>query len=705
MAPARLPPLRFTTTIEVSRMRRSVSLSAVMLTILLAIPARNAAQTPPHYRAFWVDTFNTLLNNHADVVAVVDRASAAHANAIFAQVRRRGDAWYLDSLEPLPDPRTLPFQIPIEPGFDPLADLVLEAHTRGIELHAFVIAGAIWDRNPTVTLHQSPNHPFNLHGGYDPVSRTIVPGPQNWLTRTLAPDGGAITFQGHRLGADFWIDPGHPDAAAYTVDVLIHLLERYDIDGLHLDRIRYPENGVPLTLFGGTNIGYNVVNVERFQRRHGIPPGSPPPAFTDPDWNQWRRNQVSNLVRRLYLNAIARKPRLEMSASLIAFGGGPTSESAWPRAEAYWRVYQDWRAWSEEGILDLAVPMVYKREHDAAQAAQFDQWAEWSKNHAYNRAVLVGQGVFLNAIEGSLRQTRRALAPSLDGNNLASGVAFFSMATPDALVANNPWAIPPGPTPVRGFAEFAAGLTTGRSVDGATLYEDPAVHPIPVFADVAAVPDLAWKTQPQVGHLKGFVRDAAGQVVDTAGIEIVRVDDGTAPAAGRTIVSGETDGGGFYGGVDLAPGRYRVSVTPVNEPTWHAACMAEVTAGRVADLDLTIDRHTPETTIAASPSQLWPPNGGTVLVSVGGEATDVGTGLARIVVRVIDEYGTVEPTVSPIEAGGAGTLPWQVGVPLEAARRDDDKNGRTYTLQATVIDRACNVRTVETIVRVPHDTR
>ena len=40
-----------------------------------------------------------------------------------------------------------------------------------------------------MTLHASPNHPFNLHGGYDPVSRTIVPGPQNWLTRTLAPDG------------------------------------------------------------------------------------------------------------------------------------------------------------------------------------------------------------------------------------------------------------------------------------------------------------------------------------------------------------------------------------------------------------------------------------------------------------------------------------------------------------------------------------
>lgn len=476
-------------------MRRFVSISAVLVTLFVAASAPGVAQTRPHYRAFWVETFNTLLNNHADIVTVVDRASAARANALVVQVRRRGDAWYLDSREPLPDPRTLPFQISIQPGFDPLADLIAEAHARGIEVHAFVIVGAIWDRNPTVTLHVSPNHPFNLHGGYDPVSRTIVPGPQNWLTRTLAPDGGRITFQGHRFGADFWIDPGHPDAAAYTVDVLMHLLERYDIDGLHLDRIRYPEDGVPLTLFGGTNIGYNVVNVERFQRRHGIAPGSPPPAFADPLWNQWRRNQVSHLVRRIYLNAVARKPEVKISAALIAFGGAPASEALWPRAEAYWRVYQDWRAWTEEGIVDLAMPMAYKRESDAAQAGQFDQWSDWAKNHAYGRGVLIGQGPFVNAIEGSLRQTRRALAPSPAGN-LASGVIFFSMATPDAAIANNPFAIPPGPTPVRGFAEFASALTTGRSVNGATLYEDPAINPIPVFADAASVPELTWKTQP-----------------------------------------------------------------------------------------------------------------------------------------------------------------------------------------------------------------
>src|SRR5688572_16361702 len=193
-----------------------------------------SAQTRTEYRGFWVDTFNTTLNNHADIVAVVNNAKAAKANAIFAQVRRRGDAWYLNSLEPKPD------FTPIAAGFDPLADLIATAHAEGIEVHAFVIMGAVWNKNPnfapsaTLGPPTNPNHVFNLHGGYNPATQQIVPGPNNWLTRTLLPDGSGITFQGHRFGSDFWMDFGHPDAAAYSVDVLMHLVNNYAIDGLHL---------------------------------------------------------------------------------------------------------------------------------------------------------------------------------------------------------------------------------------------------------------------------------------------------------------------------------------------------------------------------------------------------------------------------------------------------------------------------------------
>ncbi len=545
-----------------------------LLAMITAVVLNSAPR--PEYRGFWLDTFNSNLNSHGDVVSAVERAKAANANVIFAQVRRRGDAWYLNSIEPAPD------FLPIESGFDPLFDLIQTAHANEIEIHAFVIMGAIWNKNPTfaptATLGPptAPNHVFNLHSGFNAAAGRIEPGPQNWLTRSLLPDGTAgISFQGHRFGSDFWLDFGHPDAAAHSVDVVLQLVRAYDIDGLHLDRIRYPEfSATGQTPLSGTNIGYNPVSVARFQARHGFAPDSAPPDPGDERWSQWRRDQVTNLVRRIYLNATAIRPKLAVSAALIAFGGGPVAEESWKAAEAYWRVYQDWRAWTEEGIVDLAIPMNYKRESLPQQAAWYDQWIEWTRNHQYARAALAGLGVYLNPIEGSLPQTRRALNPSLATGRALAGVNFFSLATPDAALDNNPLSIPPGAnTPVRGFAEFAAALTTGKSVDGNTPYEDPNANPVAVFAERAAVPQLEWKVAPARGHLMGEVRRADGTALDAADVFIYN-------AEGHVERTAATDGGGFFGAIDLRPGSYAVIVALGDER--QVSYEVAVTPGRVA---------------------------------------------------------------------------------------------------------------------------
>lgn len=503
--------------------------------LLLACVAPAAGQRT-EFRGFWVDTFNTTLNNHADIAAVVKNAKDANANQIYAQVRRRGDAWYLDSAEPRPD------FTDIAPGFDPLQDLIVEAHANGVEVHAFVIMGAIWNKNPTFEPSPTlgppldPNHVFNRHAGFDPAAGTISPGPQNWLTRTLLPDvSGAIGFQGHRFGSDFWLDFGHPDAAAYSVDVVMRLVRGYNLDGLHLDRIRYPDLSAPgQTPAAGVNIGYNAVSVARFQKHYGR---AAVPSPGDPLWAQWRRDQVTNLVRRIYLNAIAVRPDLKISAALISYGGGPVAESDWRNAEAYWRVYQDWRAWMEEGILDVAIPMDYKRDHVAAEKTMFDQWNEWTRNHQYNRAAMIGLGVYLNLIDGSLAQIGRALAPSAAGHS-AIGVNLYSMAN----AASNGT-----------FADFAASVT------GA------------VFSGRALLPSLPWKTVPRKGHLMG-----AGPGLDTVTVAVENL-------ATRETRLPVTDGGGFYGVVDLAPGDYMVRAGDAGA---FYAGRARVEAGRVAIADL-----------------------------------------------------------------------------------------------------------------------
>jgi uncharacterized lipoprotein YddW (UPF0748 family) len=648
-----------------------------------------ASPTVVQYRAFWVDTFNTPLNNHSDVAAVVANATAAGANAIFAQVRRRGDAWYRDALEPLPD------GVPIAAGFDPLAELIGQAHAAGVEVHAFVIIGAVWNRPPTQP-PSSPEHVFNRHG-FDPQTGQPRQGRVNWLTRTLLADGGPISFGGYRFGNDFWIDPGHPDAAAYTVEVLLHLVTHYDLDGLHLDRIRYPELAVGGQTPGtGASVGYNPTSIARFQRHHGLPEDGPPPDPGDPHWSQWRRAQVTDLVRRLYLGALAYRPGLKVSAALIAFGAGPTTEAAWPAAEAFWRVYQDWRAWIEEGLVDLAIPMVYKTEHTAAGEAAFDQWSQWTNLHQYGRAAFIGQGASINAIEGTLRQTRRALAPSPNGHS-ALGVVFFSMANSNTAVASNPHSIPAGQsTPRRSLAEFASGLVTGKSVDGTVLYEDPASNPTPIFAAPAIVPELAWKTNPQVGHLLGIVGDEAGQPVDGGEVTISQVGGDPASAPGRTSVTTHTDGGGRYGGVDLAPGSYQVTVTPRGQAPYTAPDTVRVTPGQVARLDIKLDRDGPTVTVSAQPSgPLLAP------VTMAGTAEDPGSGIASIVLRVLDAHGELRLSPEPIDGKGAPSVTWTRTILLEVPPHPDPAS-QTYTVEATATDRAGNTGTASVTITVTH---
>jgi uncharacterized lipoprotein YddW (UPF0748 family) len=202
--------------------------------LALGLASGSAAQTtdgaPGQYRALWVDTFNTRFGTPADVAAIVGRAEQARANVLFVQVRRRGDAWYLDAREPLAD------GVAFTPDFDPLREILARAHAIGIAVHAVVTVGPIWNQ---AIGPGSPAHVFAQHG-FTPSGP--IAGRQNWLTRARPGDvTPASALGGYRFGLDFWLDPGHPDAAAYTVDVITHLVEAYDLDGLHLDALRYPD--------------------------------------------------------------------------------------------------------------------------------------------------------------------------------------------------------------------------------------------------------------------------------------------------------------------------------------------------------------------------------------------------------------------------------------------------------------------------------
>ena len=543
-------------------------IALVLLALAPALAIDAAAQVNGQYRAFWVDTYNTRLNNAADVTTIVERAKASNANALFVQVRRRGDAWYLRGSEPRPE------GVSFDANFDPLAEVLGQAHANGIEVHAFVVLGAIWNQT---TLPAHGEHVFNAHG-FTPAGPRA--GADNWLTRTRLPDGGYISAGGYRFGSDYWLDFGHPEAATYTVNVLLDLVRNYEIDGLHLDRLQYPE--IPGSADGGANVGYNDVSLQRFREKYGRP-ANDEPGPADPEWSDWRREQVTALMRRIYLNVAAINPRVKISVGAIATGNAPGSEDAWPGTDAYSKVYQDWRKWTEEGVLDIAIPLIFRAEHMTAEAEAFTGWTAWTRGHQYQRQAAIGVGSYLNSIEGTIRQIRVAFEP---GANPLDGVVLYSMGAHNAPVTRNPLAVPAGrDTPLRTFDDLSSGLRTGRTVAGQALEAGSANANGPGLGVFAAPPVSLFSTSLTlgVGHVLGTIQGGEGRPLDSADV-VFESESGVSKRV-------TTDGDGFFGGANLTTGTWRVSVFPAGATTgrYLANCSLTIAAGQVGRFDLQID--------------------------------------------------------------------------------------------------------------------
>jgi hypothetical protein len=284
--------------------------------------------------------------------------------------------------------------------------------------------------------------------------------------------------------------------------------------------------------------------VARFQARYGRRPRA-----HDPLWNDWRRDQVTNFVRRLSLSAKAIRPSITISAALIAWGPGPGANGGFANTDAYRIAFQDWETWLREGIIDMGSPMLYKREHAPAEKKQFDDWLQFlvTTAHVNGRAAVPGIGAYLNSIEGTLRQARRTRAANADG------IIFFAMGDtkPWSILANstndavrhNPYALPVAGvfTPKRPNEEFFLALRRSTGADGHTAFERTDGEE-PLFAMTLPPPRRAEDSN---GAVMGY---ASGDGT------LVTIES---PASHITRTT-RTDGSGFFGMLGLPPGEYRI---------------------------------------------------------------------------------------------------------------------------------------------------
>ncbi len=438
-------------------------------------------------RAYWADVFHSGIKTPEQVDTLVAEAVRSGANTLIVQVRARANSCFLNTLEPVAA------ELGCSTSFDGLSDLIRKAKAAGLEVHAWMNAFTVWPASGAPPA--DPNHIFNLHG-------VGASGRANWLSVNSA---GAPVIEG-----SYFIDPGHPDVAAHTARIYQHMVDTYAVDGIHFDYVRYTSNAA----------GYNPASVERFnllKNRAGLP--SP----TDADWQQFRRDQVSAIVRRVYLQAIARRPEIKVSAALIAFGAGPRTDAAYLTTDTYRQVFQDWRGWMQEGILDLGVVMNYLREHNATHAGWFNDWIAFEKDRQGRRSLATGVGVYLNTISGSLAQVDRVLTPSAAGNTLA-GFALYSYAATNCDPGSNP------------------GCT---NVPNSQFY-DAMQQKFPAPAPIPAMP---WKTAPTRGHVMGQVQVSGGSFAPVMERMVITLGS-------RTTTPDST---GFFGFVDVEPGDHSLS--------------------------------------------------------------------------------------------------------------------------------------------------
>lgn len=294
-------------------------------------------------------------SQRAELRAMLDHAAAVGLNAVILHVRLAGDAMYPSPYEPWSAFLTGKSGEGPKPAYDPLAYAVDEAHARGLELHAWF--NPFRAMLPIFAGKAAPSHVTRKH--------------PEWI---------------RKYGSQTWIDPGEPAARKYVLDIMLDVVKRYDVDGIHIDDYFYP--------YLETRTVVRRVNKKRVRERVTIPfpddrawkKYGRAQGFTDRA--AWRRANIDDFVRSLYRGVKAVKPTTVVGISPFGIWRSGTPEGV-KGLDSYSEIYADSRKWLAEGWLDYIAPQLYwpvDGTQDRFRA--LDSW--WRSENARGRHVWPG---------------------------------------------------------------------------------------------------------------------------------------------------------------------------------------------------------------------------------------------------------------------------------------------------------------------------
>ncbi len=290
-------------------------------------------------RALWVlcEGSQRVLEHPERIDTLFADAERLGVSDLFVQVYRGGRAWF-DSSRADAAPH---HAIRAAHGVDPLAELVQRAHASGLRVHAWVNVLSLASNRDAPIVQALGSAAVQV----DRTGRSLLDYPGFDVPE---PDR-----RYYRMGTPaLWLDPGAPGVAEQLSATFAELVARYPgLDGLHLDYIRYPDvlPFIPGSRFGvGLEFGFGEPSRRRFREETGLEAPFGASAANANRFDDWRRAQVTRLVQQIGAAARATRPGLELSAAVWAFPD-----------RAYLSLFQDWRGWLEQDLLQFAVAMLY----------------------------------------------------------------------------------------------------------------------------------------------------------------------------------------------------------------------------------------------------------------------------------------------------------------------------------------------------------
>jgi uncharacterized lipoprotein YddW (UPF0748 family) len=349
----------------------------LLLTALLVPPAfvavAQAQDDPPlaprEFRGVWVATVGnidwpskpglTTEQQKAEALAILGRVAELNLNAVIFQVRTAADALYRSDLEPWSAVLTGTQGQAPEPFYDPLAFWVAEAHRRGLQLHAWLNpfrakpAGAKYE---TAATHVSKAHP-------------------DWVKS---------------YGEMLWMDPGIADARDHTLRVVADVLNRYNVDGIHIDDYFYPypvsEGGQPVDFPDDASWALYQDTGGRLNRA------------------DWRRENVNRLVEGMYRLSRDFRPGVQFGVSPFGIPrpGRPEGVVGF---DQYASLYADTELWLRNGWCDYWTPQLYWRINAPGQPFRplLNYWIEQNQQ---------GRHVWPGLSSSRIREGERGYRPS-----------------------------------------------------------------------------------------------------------------------------------------------------------------------------------------------------------------------------------------------------------------------------------------------------